>query len=372
MVNTVQPTRPSTSGFAVGFAAVPVAVAVAVLGHGLFDVGLVVGRALVFSALSVLLLIAYAVTVAFVGELSAGERRIAVLVAALATLVAALAALLAAAGWERAQRAVDRLLYGERRDPLAVATRLGTSLDAAGAPGEALQALADELARALRLPRVEVIPADPRLPSVTSAAAVRVEGDTGDVPLTSLGRDVGVLRVTHRFPGEHWRRSERDALDLAGRRAAAFVWAAGLVADLQASRERIVAGREEERRRLRHDLHDGVGPELAGMALQLERLAGKLSGDPDLAALAGRLRDQMRRTVAAVRRAVDDLRPPALDELGLVGALREHLAAYRMPVPAGGPAGDPAGVTVTGDDLAETLSRARRAADLFEKGTSDE
>jgi signal transduction histidine kinase len=157
--------------------------------------------------------------------------------------------------------------------------------------------------------------------------------------------------VTHRFPGEHWRRSERDALDLAARRAAAIVWAAGLVTDLQTSRERIVAGREEERRRLRHDLHDGVGPELAGMALQLERLAGKLAGDPDLAALAGRLRDQMRRTVAAVRRAVDDLRPPALDELGLVGALREHVAAYRLPVPAGGPAGESTGVTVVAGDL---------------------
>ena len=99
----------SSALFAAGFAAVPVAVAVAVLRHGLFDVGLVVSRALVFSVLSGLLLLAYAVLVAVVGELSAGERRLAV----------------AAAGWERAQRAVDRLLYGERRDPFAVATRLG-------------------------------------------------------------------------------------------------------------------------------------------------------------------------------------------------------------------------------------------------------
>jgi signal transduction histidine kinase len=336
----------SSALFAVGFAALPLAVVVAVLRHGLFDVGLVVGRAVVFSLLSVLLLVAYAVVVALVGELSAGERRIAV-------LVVALAALLAAAGWEQAQRAVDRLLYGERRDPLAVATRLGTSLDAVGAPVEALQALADELARALRLPRVEVLPADPRLPVITSAGEMRLEGGPDALPLTSLGRDVGTLRVTHRYPGERWRRSEREALGLASRRAAAFVWAAGLVADLQVSRERIVAGREEERRRLRHDLHDGVGPELAGMALQLERLAGKLSGDPDLAALAGRLRDQMRRTVAAVRRAVDDLRPPALDELGLVGALREHVAAYRLPVAAGAAGGpdDAARVTVTAEPL---------------------
>jgi len=336
----------SSTLFAVGFAAVPVTVAVAVLRHGLFDVGLVVSRAVVFSILSGLLLITYAVVVAAVGELGAGERRIAV-------IAAALAALAAAAGWERAQRAVDRLLYGERRDPLAVATRLGTTLDSAAAPAEALQALVDEVARALRLPQVRIEPADDRLAPATSTGEVRMEGQPDVLPLTTLGRDVGRLSVTHRYPGERWRRSERAALDDAARRAAALVWAAGLVADLQASRERIIAGREEERRRLRHDLHDGVGPELAGMALQLERLTGKLAGDPEMAAFAGRLRDQMRRTVAAVRRAVDDLRPPALDELGLVEALREHVAAYRLPVPAGGTPGpaDPARVTVGADAL---------------------
>ncbi|MGY1804974.1 sensor histidine kinase [Blastococcus sp. SYSU D00922] len=346
----------SSALFAVGFAALPVAVAVAVLRHGLFDVGLVVSRAVVFSVLSGLLLIGYAVLVAVVGELSAGERRFAVAAAALASLAAA-------AGWERAQRAVDRLLYGERRDPLAVATRLGTTLDSAAAPAEALQALADETARALRLPRVEIVPADPRLAPAASSGPVRGEPTADVLPLVSLGREVGRLAVTHRHPGERWRRSEKDALDDAARRAAALVWAAGLVADLQAGRERIVAGREEERRRLRHDLHDGVGPELAGMALQLERLAGKLSDDPDLAALAGRLRDQMRRTVAAVRRAVDDLRPPALDELGLVEALREHVAAYRLPVPAGGPAGqEDARVTVTAGDLPDLRAAVEVAA----------
>ncbi|SOE03602.1 sensor histidine kinase [Blastococcus haudaquaticus] len=345
----------SSALFAVGFAALPVAVAVAVLRHGLFDVGLVVSRAVVFSVLSGLLLIAYAVLVAVVGELSAGERRFAVAAAALASLAAA-------AGWERAQRAVDRLLYGERRDPLAVATRLGSRLDSAAAPAEALQALVDETARALRLPRVEITPADPRLPAATSADERRLEGTPDVLPLVTLGREVGRMAVTHRHPGERWRRSEKDALNDAARRAAALVWAAGLVADLQAGRERIVAGREEERRRLRHDLHDGVGPELASMALQLERLAGKLSGDPALADLAGRLRDQMRRTVAAVRRAVDDLRPPALDELGLVEALREQVAAYRLPVPAGGGGEADARVTVTAEPLPSLRAAVEVAA----------
>ncbi|MGY1618526.1 sensor histidine kinase [Geodermatophilus sp. SYSU D00691] len=343
--------------FAAGFAAVPVAIAIAVLRHGLFDVGLVASRAVVFTVLSTLLVLAYAAVVAAAGELSTGERRIAV-------AVVALSALAAAALWERAQRAVERLLYGERRDPLAVADRVGTSLDLAGGPAEALQSLADEVRRALRLPRVAIVPADPRLPAAAADGPGRDDGDVTDLPLNALGTDVGLLRVTHRYPGERWRRTERAAFADVARRAAILVWAAGLVADLTVSRERIVAGREEERRRLRHDLHDGVGPELAGMALQLERLAGKLAGDEQLSGPAGRLRDQMRRTVAAVRRVVDDLRPPALDELGLVGALREHVAAYRMPVPAGGaPAeAEPDRVTVVAGELPELRAAVEVAA----------
>jgi signal transduction histidine kinase len=347
----------SSALFAVGFAALPVAVAVAVLRHGLFDVGQVVSRAVVFSVLSGLLLLGYAVVVALLGELTSGERRIAVALTALGTLAVA-------AGWERAQRAVDRLLYGERRDPFAVASRLGSTVDSAAAPAEALQSLADEVARVLRLPAVAIEPADPRLPAVRAVGVRGLSGGDDVWPLASLGQDVGRFAVTHRSPGERWRRSEREALDDAARRAAALVWAAGLVADLQASRERIVAGREEERRRLRHDLHDGVGPELAGMALQLERLTGKLAGDPEMAAFAGRLRDQMRRTVAAVRRAVDDLRPPALDELGLVEALREHVAAYRLPVAAGpSPAvAEPARVTVDAQPLPSLRAAVEVAA----------
>jgi signal transduction histidine kinase len=125
------------------------------------------------------------------------------------------------------------------------------------------------------------------------------------------------------------------------RRAGALVQAAGLLADLRASRERVIAAREEERRRLRSDLHDGVGPRLAGMALQLDSLTARLEQDPALAERARRLRDGLRETVAEVRRVVDDLRPPALDELGLAGALRESVAAYSLEPAGAAPAAAP-------------------------------
>jgi two-component system, NarL family, sensor kinase len=94
--------------------------------------------------------------------------------------------------------------------------------------------------------------------------------------------------------------------------------------ELQASRERIVAAREEERRRLRRELHDGLGPTLTGIAFAADAAANTIDNDPEQSRrLLTTLRDT-RAALADVRRLVDNLRPPALDELGLVGALQQR------------------------------------------------
>ncbi|MGH3136440.1 MAG: histidine kinase [Gaiellaceae bacterium] len=115
---------------------------------------------------------------------------------------------------------------------------------------------------------------------------------------------------------------------LRGRLHGAFVPEA---AELQRSRERLVAAREEERRRLRRDLHDGLGPALAGAALKIEAAENVLATDSGAAAdLLESARSEIQGAVADVRRLVHSLRPPALDELGLVGAVREQ--AERLSV----------------------------------------
>jgi signal transduction histidine kinase len=111
---------------------------------------------------------------------------------------------------------------------------------------------------------------------------------------------------------------------------------------LQASREKLVSAREEERRRLRRDLHDGLGPTLTGVAFRADAAANLIADNQhstDYAKavqLLARLRADARVAIADVRRLVDDLRPPALDELGLLAALQQR--AEQMSIRADGTA----------------------------------
>ena len=98
--------------------------------------------------------------------------------------------------------------------------------------------------------------------------------------------------------------------------------------ELQRSRENLVNTREEERRRLRRDLHDGVGPQLAALMLQLETASDLVSENHEASALMAKLSKRASQIVSDVRRSVHAIRPPALDELGLVEALREEASKY--------------------------------------------
>ena len=122
--------------------------------------------------------------------------------------------------------------------------------------------------------------------------------------------------------------------------------------ELQRSREGLVSAREEERRRLRRDLHDGVGPQLAALMLELETASDLVSDNPEASALIAKLSKRAREIVSDVRHSVHALRPPALDELGLVEALREGALQY-----------GPAGLRVSVEDP-EELSHLPAAVEV--------
>jgi signal transduction histidine kinase len=310
-------------GLTVAFGMIPLAIAVAVVRHGLFDVELVVSRAVVYGVLTAAGLAAYAALLAATGARSDREPY--------APLLAAVIAAALTMARSRFQRFVDRRLFGARRDPYEVVRRVGVAVAAAQAPDEALANLVATVRDALALPYVAVEPTGPAGGPGTYAESGRPVPWVEDLPAVYRGRQVGLLRVGHRHRTERFRREEASALGDVAQRVAGVLHAADLSADLQASREHIVIAREEERRRIRRDLHDGLGPELAGMALQLDSLASALRTRTDLAERAVRLRDRMQHTVTEVRRIVEGLRPSAVDELGLAEALRELAAAGASP-----------------------------------------
>ena len=150
------------------------------------------------------------------------------------------------------------------------------------------------------------------------------------------GEPIGELLLGPRGAGEAFSSADRRLLDDLARQAGVAVHAVRLTADLQRSRQRLVTAREEERRRLRRDLHDGLGPELASMTLQAEAARDCLTEMPARTdALLAELIGQLQAATAEIRRLVYELRPPALDDLGLVAALRTLAARYDQGSPPG-------------------------------------
>jgi signal transduction histidine kinase len=303
-------------------ALVPAAIGVAVVRHQLYDIDAVLNRSLVYAGLTGAIVVIYSAMVWALGRpLSGGTWASALAIGLVGALVLPLRAGL--------QRVVDRAMYGDRGDPYAALSGLTARLQSAAAPGAALPAVADAIAAALRLPYVAVETTSGR----RAEAGQPRGGPQESVPLVHQGQQVGRLVVEGR---DRRAVASRDLrlLDELARPAGAAVSAAALADALSESRTRLVQAREEERRRLRRDLHDGVGPTLAGVALGLDLVAARMEDEPVAArALLAELRGETAGAVDDVRRLVNDLRPPALDELGLVRALRQQTdrLALRSP-----------------------------------------
>lgn len=292
---------------------VPAAITIAVLRHQLLDIRLVFTRALLYAVLTAGVVGSYLGLVAFADQVL---RSTGLGGSVIATLVVAL-------GFNpvrvRLQRRLERWLYGDRTDPVRAVSRLGRQLVGAGGDsgtGDALKAVRE----ALRLPYAAL-----RVDGVVQAAHGDPDNILETVALTYQGNHVGDLLVGVRNGQGALDRSDRAVLELLAAPLAVAVHATTLGEAVQRSREQIVAAREEERRRLRRDLHDGLGPALTGMAFQADTARNLLRVDPDRAdALLVEMRAHATDSITDVRRLVYALRPPSLDELGLVGALRRH------------------------------------------------
>lgn len=323
-----RPLVPQTMAGLIGLP-LPLLIAAAILRQNAFDIDVVVRRSLVYGGLTAAVMAAYVLAAAVLGALMGGLSPFATTL--LATGAAAIVALPLR---DALQRAVTASLYGDRDEPVRAIRRLGARLESSVDPETMPQVVVDAVADALRLPYVGL--------ELGVGPSARLVAERGARPRKPIARPlvfrsdhIGRLVVDARGPVDPLSSADLRLLDDLTRQIGIAAHAAFLTNDLRASRERIVAAREEERRRLRRDLHDGFGPALAAIGLRAEAAAILVRADPAAAAeRLAELRNDIATAVAEVRRLVDGLRPPAIDELGLVGALR--LAAARL-----GAAGSP-------------------------------
>lgn len=301
----------------------PVCLGVAILRYRLYELDLLLNRALVYTLLSAGVVAIYSALVLGAEQLTGNGHSLP---------VQGIATLGAAAAFHplrmQAQRLVDRLFYGERARPYEVLARLGQSLELAPLPDSVLGTIVDSVAEALRLPAVGIEFREG--PAWVVAARYGSPGPgAAAFPMVYQGETVGRLLAEPRARGEPFSGADVRLLRDLARSAGVAAHAVRVSVDLRRSRAALVTAREEERRRLRRDLHDGLGPTLAGVTLGLHAARETLSRglDGTEALLAG-LESQVEDAVRDIRRLVYGLRPPALDEVGLVRALRqqaEHL-----------------------------------------------
>jgi signal transduction histidine kinase len=315
---------------------IPLSIGIAILRYRLFDIDIVINRTLVYGALTISVVGIYVLVVGYLSALfraAGGQGQFAISV-----LATGLVALLFQPLRTRLQRGINRLMYGERDDPYAVLSRLGQRLEATLAPEAVLPTIVETVKESLKLPYTAItLKQDDEF--VVAAASGTPTNEVLRLPLVYQGEMVGQLLLGPRTPGESFSSADRRLLDDLAREAGVAVHAVRLTsnlqrmtADLQRSRESLVTTREEERRRLRRDLHDGLGPTLASLVQTLDTARTLITRDPDAAGiLLSDIKGQLKTTITDIRRLVYALRPPALDELGLVMAISEHIARFNQP-----------------------------------------
>jgi signal transduction histidine kinase len=201
-----------------------------------------------------------------------------------------------------------------------------------------LPTIAETIAQALKLPYAAILLKEGDDFRIAAAYGSPAGGEPEALPLVYQREEIGRLIFAPRAPGEEFSTADRRLLEDLARQAEVAVHAVRLTADLQRSRERLVATREEERRRLRRDLHDGIGPTLTGLALQLNAAHKLVMGDkPKVAGeLLTRLEERTEGTIAEMRRLIYGLRPPALDDLGLIPSIRQQAQSQGIVDPTTG------------------------------------
>jgi signal transduction histidine kinase len=303
------------------FLGFPLVIGIAIFKYRLYAIDVVINRTLVYGGLTLVVVLIYTLTVGGLGLLfqTAGNFIISLIATALIAVAFQPAR-------DRLQRGVNRFMFGQRDDPYAVLSHLSQQLQTTAVPTETLTSIVETIAATLKLPyaAIELLEQEEQIGRASVGEPV---SETVELPLRYQKETVGRLLVSPRASGEKFTAKEQQLLADIAAQTGPVASATRLTMALQRSREKLVLAREEERRRIRRDLHDGLGPTLASQTLKLDTVLDLLTADPRTAEQhVKQLKSQTQQMVADIRRLVYELRPPALDELGLLEALRAHVA----------------------------------------------
>ncbi len=337
----------------VAWAALPVAVGIAVLRYRLYDIDLVINKAVVFAVLATFITAVYVAIVVGVSALvgTAGDPSIALSIAATAIVAVAFQP-----ARERAQRLANRLVYGGRATPYEVLAEFSQNASAAVASDEVLPRVARMVAEGTGAARGEVwltsgselrlAASWPEPAPGTSRRVAFVDGRLPSLPAADLavgvrhqGELLGALAVQKRR-GEALTASEDKLLRDLAAQAGLVLRNVGLTAELlarldelTASRQRLVTAQDEERRRLERDLHDGAQQHLVALAVKLRLAAATAAKDPAKAAeMLLELRDQTDVALSTLLDLAGGIYPSELEERGIGPALRIQVRAVGVPI----------------------------------------
>jgi len=351
----------------VSFSLIPLAIGVSVLRYRLFDIDLVINRAVLFGALAVFITLVYVAIVVGVGTL-VGSRASPVLSAAAAATVALAFQPLR----RRAQRLADRLVYGKRATPYEVLSEFSERVGQTYANEELLPRMARALGEGTGAARADVWvrvaeelrpeatwPQDVAPLPARAASSVEegvVTGASMSEPVRHRGELLGALTIEKR-PGENLSATEEKLVRDLAAQAGLVMRNAGLteelmdtIAQLRESRQRLVTAQDEERRKLERNLHDGAQQQIVALTVKLGLLARVVEREPAQAvSIAGQLQEDATEALEELRDLARGIYPPLLADQGLIAALQAQARKSAVPV------------TVEGDGIGRYAREAEAA-----------
>lgn len=300
------------------YAILPLSIAFSLMRYRLWDIDPIINRTFVYGLLTISVIIIYMIIVVFLGGLFGSSENWGISLVATGSIAVLFQPLR-----QFIQGAINRWLFGERDDPYQVISRLGQNLENTISPDAMLSTIVDTVKQAFRLPYTAIV-LQQQGQVVKVVSNGKLSGDLLKLPITYKNENIGEFHISPRVPSEGFSSADQRLLKDLTRQAGIALHALRATTELQRAREQLVSTREEERRRLRRDLHDGLGAQLASQTLTMDAIYRQIDTNPQEAKeLLGKLKAQTRDAVRDIRRVVYDLRPPALDELGLIRALRE-------------------------------------------------